>query len=104
MNAAIDVSKTLLASEKQPIPSSYREILRNISLFSNLPGDLGEKLAGWAQLRNILAHEYLDIRWKRIENFIQEGEPYFKKFVEVVRRILSQGAAGQPISGGQNGI
>ena len=85
MNAAIDISKTILASEKRPIPSSYREILRGISLLSDFPKDLGEQLANWAELRNILAHEYLDIRWKRIEDFIQKSEPYFRKFIEIVK-------------------
>ncbi len=85
MNAAIDISKTILAGEKRPIPSTYREILRGISLLPGFPEDLGEQLAKWAELRNILAREYLDIRWKRIEDFVQKSEPYFRKFIEVVK-------------------
>lgn len=85
MNAAIDVSKTILACENRPIPSNYREILRGISLLPYFPGDLGEQLSNWSELRNILAHEYLDIRWKRIEDFIRKSEPYLRKFIDVVR-------------------
>lgn len=88
MNAAIDISKTILASEKKPIPSSYREILQGISLLSDFPKDSGEQLANWIELRNILAHEYLDIRWKRIKDFIQRNEPYFKKFIEIAKMRL----------------
>lgn len=86
MNAAIDISKTILASQKRPIPSSYREVLRSISLLPDFPEDLGEQLANWAELRNILAHEYMDIRWRRIEDFIKKNEPCFKKFIDVVKR------------------
>lgn len=85
INAAIDISKTILASEKQKIPSSYREVLRSISFVTDFPKEMGEQLADWAGLRNILAHEYLDIRWKRVEGFIQKSEPYFKKFIEIAR-------------------
>lgn len=86
INSAIDISKTILAGEKQPIPSSYRKILQGIGPLAGFPKDLGERLANWAELRNILAHEYLDIRWKRIEDFIQKSEPHFKKLIKVVRR------------------
>lgn len=82
MNAAIDISKTILAGEKRPIPSSYRELLRSIGLLSDFPKDLAEQLANWADLRNILAHEYLDIRWKRIEDFVRRSEPFFTEFIE----------------------
>lgn len=85
INAAIDISKTVLASEKQKIPSSYKEILRNISLVTDFPKEMGEQLADWTGLRNILAHEYLDIRWKRIEMFIQKSQPLFGKLIEIVK-------------------
>lgn len=79
VNAAIDIAKTLLASQKRPIPSTL----------PNFSSDLGEQLANWAELRNILAHEYLDVRWKRIEDFIKRAEPYFKNLIDVVRKLVS---------------
>lgn len=88
VNAAIDIAKTLLASQKRPIPSTYREILRSISSLPDFPQGLGEQLAHWSELRNILAHEYLDIRWKRIEDFIKKAEPYFKNLIEIVKKMV----------------
>lgn len=88
MNSAIDIAKTVLASEKQPIPSSYREILRALSAMPDFPFDLCEQLEHWVELRNILAHEYLDIRWKRIEKFLQSCEPFFSNFITIVRERL----------------
>ncbi len=85
VNAAIDISKTILASEKRPVPSTYREILRSIGNLPNFTENLGEQLANWTELRNILAHEYLDIRWKRISDFIKKSEPYFKNFIQIVK-------------------
>jgi len=85
MNAAIDISKTILASQKRPIPSTYREILEGIDTIAGFPEGTGEQLAKWAELRNILAHEYLDVRWKRIDDFIKRSEPYFRKLIEAVK-------------------
>ncbi len=85
MNAAIDISKTILASKKKPIPSTYREILKGIDTIDGFPKGVGEEFAKWAELRNILAHEYLDVRWKRIDDFIKRSEPYFKKLIEAVK-------------------
>lgn len=88
INATIDISKTILASEKRPVPSSYKEILRTIGSVPDFPEDLASQLADWAAFRNILAHEYLDIRWKRIEDFIKKSEPYLRKFLEIVQNKL----------------
>ncbi|MBU3925481.1 DUF86 domain-containing protein [Patescibacteria group bacterium] len=85
MNAAIDISKTILASQKRPIPSTYREILKGIDTIAGFPEGTGEQLAKWTELRNILAHEYLDVRWKRIDDFIKRSEPYFRKLIEAVK-------------------
>ena len=47
-----------------------------------------EKLSQWVKLRNIVAHEYLDIRWDSIKRFIEETEPVYKSFLECVRNYL----------------
>lgn len=41
-------------------------------------------------LRNILAYEYLDIKCKKISDFIQTGEQYFKSFVEAAKKFLEE--------------
>jgi uncharacterized protein YutE (UPF0331/DUF86 family)/predicted nucleotidyltransferase len=85
MNAAIDICKTVLASSKKPIPDTYRKIIREIGTLSGFPDELGKGLAEWVELRNILAHEYLDIRWRRIEDFIKRSQPYFNRLIEIVK-------------------
>lgn len=85
MNAAIDVAKTLLASQKRPVPATYRQVLQNLGTLPIFSEKLGEQLADWSKLRNILAHEYLDIRWKQINDFIKRSEPYFRELIEIVK-------------------
>lgn len=88
VNGSIDASEIILSSQKKLIPSSYRETMERVVWSLKLPENFREKLGGWVKLRNILAHEYLDIKWKRIKNFIDESEPYFLEFIKKVKEFL----------------
>lgn len=86
--SSIDIVKILLASENRPIPDSYREILYQIGLIGDFNEEFGKRLSRWAALRNIVVHEYLDIKWRNIKEFIKESEPVFKELIEGVKKII----------------
>ena len=70
INAAIDVGKVVLASEHRSVPQTYGQILSELEAlpaFSPLNG----RLRSLAALRNVMAHEYLDLRWKPIRTFVR---------------------------------
>jgi len=90
VNCSIDITKTLLASNRKNVPGSYREILHALQILPGFSKDLSLKLASWAELRNILAHQYLDLRWKQIKSFVQQAEPYFNQFLESVKKFINQ--------------
>lgn len=90
INAAIDISKTVLASEKRLIPSTYRDTVRHAAQSLRLPGGAAEKLESWIKLRNILAHEYLDIKWKRISDFAGSSESFFLSFGKAAKSYLKE--------------
>lgn len=87
--SATDLVKVLLASENRPIPDSYKEILYNVGLIADFDEEFGKRLSRWAGLRNIVAHEYLDIRWKNIKEFIGESEPVFRQLINGMKKILA---------------
>ncbi|TSC77491.1 MAG: hypothetical protein G01um101433_565 [Parcubacteria group bacterium Gr01-1014_33] len=58
--------------------------------FFKMGDEFSEKFGGWVKLRNVLAHEYLDIKWKRIERFIQESEPYMRQFIKAAKQFLER--------------
>lgn len=91
MNASLDISKIILASEKKRIPETYREIILELSSVSGFEKEISEKISGWVGLRNILAHEYLDIRWVKINDFLKNGRVYLEKFLDEVKRFLEKG-------------
>ena len=88
--ACVDIAKIMLSSAWEPIPDKYTDIFLNTGRFLELPQELGEKFEKWIRLRNVLAHEYLDIKWKRLSNFIQESESYIRTFIEATKRFLTQ--------------
>jgi uncharacterized protein YutE (UPF0331/DUF86 family) len=88
--SSIDIAKVLLASENRPIPDSYKEILYHIGLVGDFGEEFGKKLSKWAGLRNIVVHEYLDIRWRNIKGFISESEPVYKQLIKGIKKILKE--------------
>lgn len=84
---SLDIAKVVLASDKKAIPQGYKEILK---IFTALYIDesLADKFAEFANLRNIVVHEYLDMKWKKIENFVKQAEELFPKFIEKVKTII----------------
>lgn len=91
VNAVIDVAEIILASERRVIPETYRMIILTLGTVAPFnQGELGEKLSQWTDLRNILAHEYLDYRWKEISAFIQETESLWHLFVEHTKKFLKE--------------
>lgn len=89
INCALDISKILLASAHQDVPDTYKEIFLKLSVLPKFSSHLAKKLALWTGLRNIIAHEYLDLRWNRqIKPFIDTAEPYLKNFVQSVKKYF----------------
>lgn len=88
MNSSLDIAKIILASEKKDLPDTYKKIVFSLSI---IPGfEVCQKLSNWIELRNILAHEYLDIRWGRISDFLENGKPYLEKFLDQTKKFIEK--------------
>lgn len=90
INSSIDISKIILTFEKKDLPDTYRAIVKNLSLISGFSPENMEKLKEWVGLRNIISHEYLDIRWSSIKRFISETGPLYRQFVDQAKRYLER--------------
>ncbi len=88
VNALIDISKIILASEKREMPRSYEESLSRFGLLIGLNEEEVKQLSSFANLRNILAHEYLDILYQRIQKFIKEFSVLYKKIFDFLEKYL----------------
>lgn len=90
INSSIDIAKLILTSEDHPLPDTYKDIVKNLSLVSDFNEEGIEKLSRWVSLRNIISHEYLDIRWASIQKFISESKPFYKDFFKRVEKYLKK--------------
>ncbi len=88
VNSLIDISKIAVTIEKIPLADNYREIVQSIigvPEFSRLDASL---LSSWVKLGNVLAHEYLDARWRALERFLRESPPALRQFLESAKSYL----------------
>jgi uncharacterized protein YutE (UPF0331/DUF86 family) len=90
VTSSVDIAKLVLTSKKKIIPDTYKEMLLSLSLVPCFDKENTKKIAQWVRFRNIVVHEYLDIKWKSIKRFIQETEKIYNEFVNEAKNYLNQ--------------
>lgn len=90
INSSIDIAKLILTSEGLALSDTYKEIVVSLSLVPDFNKEDMEKLSRWIRLRNIISHEYLDIRWSSIKRFISETKPLFEGFCNMTKGYLEK--------------
>ena len=90
VNASIDIAKILLASSKAKIPQTYKEVIQKLPLALDFDGSVAASVAEFTKLRNILAHEYLDLRFNEIKKFIETMEHLYGYLVDYSVKILQE--------------
>jgi uncharacterized protein YutE (UPF0331/DUF86 family)/predicted nucleotidyltransferase len=88
INATIDIAKITLASEKKEMPKTYEQALSRFGNFMGLGEKETEELAFFARLRNILAHEYLDVLYDRINKFIKDSPPLYRHLFDFLSKYV----------------
>jgi predicted nucleotidyltransferase/uncharacterized protein YutE (UPF0331/DUF86 family) len=96
INGTIDIAKIVQASEKIPVPQTYAQILNllpSISAFTAVP----EEIRDLAPLRNVMAHEYLDLRFTRVRRFVDSDVRIVQAVIAATRAWLeSPGPLDEP--------
>lgn len=87
-NAVIDIGKIVLAGEKVDIPQTYREVFTRLNELGILSENLAKKMGELSRTRNILAHQYLDLKWEKVKSFIEEAPWAVKEFIFSVNHLL----------------
>jgi uncharacterized protein YutE (UPF0331/DUF86 family)/predicted nucleotidyltransferase len=77
INASIDIAKVILASQKKQFPETYIDILKTLASLSSFEESIANKMASFVKLRNIIAHEYLDLRFTQIQEFLKEAKKIY---------------------------
>ena len=84
-NASIDIGKIILAGEDIELPETYKDIFIKLAEIRMVDKKLSEGLSDLVRLRNILAHQYLDIKWEMIKNFKDRGMDEVKTYLMIIK-------------------
>ncbi len=90
INSSIDLAKIILTHEGLPLPDTYKATIAELSAISCFEEKNMEKLSRWVRLRNIISHEYLDIRWASVKRFVSESKPSYENFSKRVKKYLDE--------------
>lgn len=90
VNASIDMAKILLASNKAKIPQTYKEVIQKLPIVLDFDEKTASGIAEFTKLRNVLAHEYLDMRFNQIKKFIEKMEPLYNYLIDYTIKILQK--------------
>ena len=61
VECCLDLANHLIADRGWPTPDTYRDAFRTLHSEGVIDKDLATHMAGWAGLRNLLVHLYLDV-------------------------------------------
>jgi uncharacterized protein YutE (UPF0331/DUF86 family)/predicted nucleotidyltransferase len=91
VNATIDIAKIVLASKKKTLPQSYQDALREFAALAGLSAAEAEQFSTIARLRNLLAHEDLDLLYDRIRKFLDSfPHAYNDRVFEFLKAFLRE--------------
>jgi uncharacterized protein YutE (UPF0331/DUF86 family) len=90
INAALDIAKILSAGEELEVPETYRQAFIQLGEAGIIEKELALALAEKARTRNILAHQYLDIKWVLIKDFLASGISSLEEFKRQVEQRLQE--------------
>lgn len=88
VEASIDLAQHLIASEGWPTPATNREAFQLLGRKGVLPPALADQMEGWAGLRNILVHLYLQVDHELLYTILTEELGQLEEFAAVLARRL----------------
>jgi len=86
VNASIDIAKTLLASERRETPMRYADVLLALGGLPHFQVAAAKQMALFAKTRNWLAHEYLDMSFDRIRQFVTIAGDTYPHLIDFARK------------------
>ncbi len=90
VNSSIDIAKLILTAEALKLPDTYREMVSSLALVTGFPKDLMERLSKWVRLRNIITHEYIDLKWAAIKKFKSETKADYLAYLDLSQKYLER--------------
>ena len=86
--ACLDLANHLIADQGWRAPSTYREAFDILREQGVVDADLARRMAGWAGLRNLLVHLYLQIDHERLYEILTGDLDEIEAFATALIRFV----------------
>lgn len=84
----IDLATQLIAERGWRSPSSYRDAYQVLTEEGVLTSELARKMEGWASLRNVLVHLYLEVDHDRLYDILHEELDQLESYARAITAAL----------------
>lgn len=88
IKAAIDIALHITTEERAGEPRSYGDAFMVLARHQLLPAELATELKQMAGMRNVIAHQYLDIDLARVRRAVEQDLGDLLTFVSLIRPLL----------------
>ncbi len=82
--AVIDIAFHASADAEQALSPTYRAVFDRLAAVGLLEPSLAQRLAGWAGLRNVLAHQYASVDFERVHCILHDDLGDLESFAKAV--------------------
>ena len=84
----LDLANHLIADRGWRTPAAYRESFQILREEGVLSEELATKMEGWAELRNVLVHLYLNVDHERVWQILADDLNQLEEFAAAMARAL----------------
>jgi uncharacterized protein YutE (UPF0331/DUF86 family) len=86
----LDLAHHLIADRGWKTPATYREAFEVLCAEGVLDTSLAEQLQGWAGLRNVLTHLYLEVDHARLYEILRGELDQLERYAKALARALPE--------------
>jgi len=86
----LDLTNHLIADRGWKTPETYREAFQILEQHGVLDHELARQMEGWAGLRNVLVHVYLEVDHNRLYDIITQELDQLERFAAAVAKAAER--------------
>ena len=90
IECSIDIANHIISQEDFKRPDRYENVFGVLAEHGIIASDFAETLKGMSRFRNLLVHEYLEIRLDRVHEKIQKNLGDFDRFAKDIVSYLEK--------------
>lgn len=88
IEASIGIAELIISDQNFPVAETSREAIQILGKKGVINNQFSEQFCGVAGFRNVLVHDYLDIDYEKVANYLKNNLADFHRFIKEVVMYL----------------